>query len=181
MVGEKDTPIRLEGVCFGNEVWGNPLLPPTRHHDERDFARVKEMRMNAIRFYLNYGLFEDDRRPYEYRETGWEWLDRNVEWAKKHGIYLIFNMHVPRAGSSPMAKGQPSGTTRDPRPADRLVAGDCRTYRDETIVAGYDLVNEPSPVPRGLGATGAPPGGGHPGGGPYHLSIVEHLNGLKGD
>ena len=56
VVGEEDTPIRLEGVCFGNQVWGNPPLPPPRHHAERDFVRIKEMRMNVIRFYLNYGL-----------------------------------------------------------------------------------------------------------------------------
>ncbi|NLW08376.1 MAG: cellulase family glycosylhydrolase, partial [Firmicutes bacterium] len=120
VVGEDDTPIRLEGVCFGNEVWGNPLLPPTKHHNERDFLRVKEMKMNVIRFYLNYGLFEDDEEPYQYVEYGWEWLDKNVEWAKKHGIYLIFNMHVPQGGFQ--SHGEGMALWDDPEIQNRLVA-----------------------------------------------------------
>lgn len=183
VVGEKDTPIRLEGVCFGNEVWGNPLLPPTRHHDERDFARVKEMRMNAIRFYLNYGLFEDDEEPYRYVEYGWEWLDKNVEWAKKHGIYLIFNMHVPQGGFQ--SHGEGTALWEDPEIQNRLVAlwrAIAERYKDETIVAGYDLVNEPiarSPedweqLARRLVAAIREVD-------PYHLIIVERLHGVKGD
>ena len=43
------------------------------------------MGFNSVRFYLNYGLFEDDSKPYEYKESGFEWIDRNVEWAKENG------------------------------------------------------------------------------------------------
>ena len=140
--GEELNP--LEGVCFGNEVWGNPLLPPTKHHNERDFLRVKEMKMNVIRFYLNYGLFEDDEEPHQYVEYGWEWLDKNVEWAKKHGIYLIFNMHVPQGGFQ--SHGEGMALWDDPEIQNRLIAlwrAIAERYKDETIVAGYDLVNEP--------------------------------------
>ena len=183
VVGEDDTPIRLEGVCFGNEVWGNPLLPPTKHHNERDFLRVKEMKMNVIRFYLNYGLFEDDEEPYQYVEYGWEWLDKNVEWAKKHGIYLIFNMHVPQGGFQ--SHGEGMALWDDPEIQNRLVAlwrAIAERYKDETIVAGYDLVNEPiarSPedweqLARRLVAAIREVD-------PYHLIIVERLHGVKGD
>ena len=48
-----------------------------------------------------------------------------------------------------MAKGQPSDDPR-PEPADRLVAGDAERW-DETIVAGYDLVNEPVTCSPGIG------------------------------
>ena len=139
--------------------------------------------MNVIRFYLNYGLFEDDRRPYEYKETGWEWLDKNVEWAKKHGIYLIFNMHVPQGGFQ--SHGEGMALWDDPEIQNRLVAlwrAIAERYKDETIVAGYDLVNEPvtrSPgdweqLARRLVAAIREVD-------PYHLIIVERLNGLKGD
>lgn len=41
------------------------------------------MGINTVRFYLNYGLFEEDGEPYRYKETG-----DNLEWAKKNGFGL---------------------------------------------------------------------------------------------
>jgi len=46
----------------------------------------------------NYVTFEDDAAPNVYKQAGWDWLDLNVQWAKAHGIHLIFNMHVPQGG-----------------------------------------------------------------------------------
>ena len=87
--------IQLKGVAFGNEVWSDREIPST-HHQEVDYQRVKDMGMNTIRFYLNYKTFEDDRFPYQYKSAGWDWVDQNITWAKRHGIYLILNMHVPQ-------------------------------------------------------------------------------------
>ena len=183
VVGEEDTPIRLEGVCFGNEVWGNPPFPPGKHHDERDFLRVREMKMNAVRFYLNYGLFEDDRRPYQYKESGWEWLDRNIRWAKKHGVYLILNIHYPQGGFQ--SQGEGMALWDNPENQNRLVAlwqAIAERYKDETVIAGFDLVNEPiayslddwEKLARCLVAAIREVD-------PYHLIIIERLNGVKGD
>src|SRR5664279_5017893 len=44
--------VRLRGVAFGNEVWGNVRLP-RRHHGEADYQRLSAMGMNAVRFYMN--------------------------------------------------------------------------------------------------------------------------------
>ena len=48
-----------QGVAFGNRVWADDRIPRT-HHDERDYARLAALGMNAVRFYLNYQTFEDD-------------------------------------------------------------------------------------------------------------------------
>jgi endoglucanase len=112
VVGPEDTPVRLKGVCFGNEVWGNPATPPAKHHVERDYARVREMKMNVIRFYLNYGLFEDDRHPYKYKASGWAWLDRNIRWAKKNGVYLILTCIILREVFNRTEKAWPCGISR---------------------------------------------------------------------
>ena len=101
IVDGKGKPVMLRGVAFGNEVWGNVRLP-RRHHDEADFARVAAMGMNTVRFYMNYRTFESDAAPGTYLADGWQWLDDNIAWAKKHGVYLVLNMHVP-AGRLPVA------------------------------------------------------------------------------
>ena len=136
-------PVRLRGVAFGNEVWNHHALP-VRHHGETDFERVRAMGMNAIRFYIYAGTLEDDAAPGVYKEAGWQWLDRNVAWARRHGIYLIFNMHVPPGGFQSMGEGR--ALWEVPVNQDRLVSlwrAIAARYAREPLVAGYDLLNEP--------------------------------------
>jgi endoglucanase len=136
-------PVRLRGVAFGNQVWGSTALP-VRHHGEADFGRVRAMGMNAVRFYMYYGTLEDDRAPGAYKDAGWQWLDRNVAWARKHGVYLVLNMHVPPGGFQSMGEGR--GLWETPANQDRLIAlwrAVAARYAGEPMIAGYDLLNEP--------------------------------------
>jgi endoglucanase len=136
-------PVRLRGVAFGNEVWNHHAIP-VHHHDETDFERVRAMGMNVIRFYIYSGTLEDDAAPGIYKEAGWQWLDRNVAWARRHGIYLIFNMHVPPGGFQSMGEGR--ALWEVPANQDRLVGlwrAIAARYAHEPIIAGYDLLNEP--------------------------------------
>jgi len=75
---------------FRQSGLGNPSSPPTTHHNETDFQRVKDMKMNAIRFYMNYGLFENDSSPYSYKQSGWNWLNQKYSMGKK--VRNIFNL-----------------------------------------------------------------------------------------
>lgn len=147
VIGPENAPIRLQGVSFGNEVWNNASTPPIAHHNELDYQRVKNMNMNAIRFYLNYQLFEDDSQPYQYRQSGWDWLDQNIAWAKKYGVYLILNMHVPQGGYQSNLGGAALWTEQENQK--RLAAlwkAIAQRYRGETRIAGYDILNEPIPA-----------------------------------
>jgi endoglucanase len=147
LVDEKGNQVILRGVAFGNNVWGNPSTPNPNHHDERDFARVASFGMNAVRFYLNYGLFEDDGAPYEYKQSGWDWVDRNVAWARAHGVRLILNLHVPQGGFQSNGGGDALWTSKENQ--DRFVAlwrAIAERYANELVIAGYDLLNEPRPT-----------------------------------
>ncbi len=143
IVDGKGRPVVLHAVAFGNAVWGNVRIP-RQHHDESDYARLKAMGMNAVRFYMNYRTFESDDAPGQYLADGWQWLDDNIAWAKKHGIYLVLNMHVPPGGFQSLGNGkalwdQPALQER----FIRLWTEIARRYRNEPTVAGYDLLNEP--------------------------------------
>lgn len=147
IVDASKAPVYLEGVAFGNEIWSNSLLPPVTHHSEIDYKRVKDMGMNAIRFYLNYRTFEDDSNPYQYKQTGWDWLDKNIEWAKKHGIYLILNMHAPQGGYQSQGEGDALWNSVENQ--NRLAAlwkAIAERYKDEVQIAGFGPVNEPVPT-----------------------------------
>src|SRR3954447_21708973 len=105
IVDGKGRPVLLRGVAFGNDVWSNVRLP-RRHHDETDYQRVAAMGMNAVRFYMNYRTFEADAAPGKYLDDGWQWLADNIAWAKKHGVYLVLNMHVPPGGFQSLGNGK---------------------------------------------------------------------------
>ena len=62
--------------------------------------------MNAVRFYMNYRTFESDAAPGKNLDDGWQWLDDNIAWAKRHGVYLILNMHVPPGGFQSLGNGK---------------------------------------------------------------------------
>ncbi len=143
ILDENGNPLLLQGVAFGNEVWtDNPY--PSNHHDERDYQRVADMGMNAIRFYMNYKTFEDDANPYVYKDKGWEWIDKNIEWAKKHNVYLILNMHVPQGGFQSNGDGLELWNSKEnQRRLANLWKAIAERYKGEKQIAGFDLLNEP--------------------------------------
>jgi endoglucanase len=146
IVDANKKPVYLQGVAFGNEIWSNSALPPKTHHNELDYQRVNAMGMNAIRFYLNYKTFEDDANPYVYKQSGWDWIDKNIEWAKKNDIYLILNMHAPQGGYQ--SQGNGDDLWDNPDNQNRLVAlwtAIAKHYKDEVQIAGFGPVNEPVP------------------------------------
>jgi endoglucanase len=135
--------MHLKGICFTNDVYSHNGISET-HHDAKDFKRVAGMGMNCIRFYMNYLAFEDDENPYHYKSSGFKWLDQNIAWAKKYGIFLVLNMHIPQGGFQSNGKGNALWEQKENR--ERLIAlwqAIARHCANEPIIAGYDLVNEP--------------------------------------
>ncbi len=144
IVDAKQRPVFLQGVAFSNFVWSGNLMP---HHTEIDFQRVSDMGMNTIRFYMNYNYFEDDSNPYVYKQSGWDWLDQNIEWAKKYDLYLVLNMHIPQGGYQ--SRGEGDALWNSIENQNRLVAlwkAIAERYKDEVKIAGFGPLNEPFPT-----------------------------------
>ncbi len=145
IVDANNTPIKLQGVAFGNWVWDANDIS-YNHHSEIDYQRIKDMGMNVVRFYLKYQSFENDATPYQYKQAGWNWVDQNIAWAKKYGIYLILNMHVPQGGYQ--SQGTGDALWNDVENQNRLAAlwkAIALKYKDEKQIVGYGPVNEPVP------------------------------------
>lgn len=64
---------------------------------EKDIAFIRSLGMNCIRIPMNYRLFESDDRPGVYDGEMIGRLDRMVEICKKHGVYIILDMHAVQA------------------------------------------------------------------------------------
>jgi len=136
-------PVQLKGIAMGNMIWGY-YDPPANDHNENSFRELSELGFNCVRFYLSYHFFERDTEPYVYKESGFDWLDENIAWAKKYGIRLILNMHAPQGGYQSQGEGLALWQEEDNQK--RLIAlwtEIAKRYANEETIIGYGLINEP--------------------------------------
>lgn len=124
-----------------------------RYVAEADIRRIAEEGFNSVRVPFNARmLLEGETNARGYNETALGWLDRVVEWCRRWKLYVILDMHG--------APGGQTGANIDDSERDvpeLFVREECRQaavdmwrmlaerYRNEWIVAGYDLLNEPLP------------------------------------
>ncbi len=113
---------------------------------EEDFKRIAEMKMNCIRLPFHHGLIET--APYRYSAKGVAYLDQAIRWAKKYGLYVILDLHGA-AGcqnhdwhSDSLGKAELWGNKNFQKRTAALWEFLADRYRDESTVAGYDLLNE---------------------------------------
>ena len=115
---------------------------------ERDFEIIRSFGMNTVRLPFYYTLLEDDDRPFEIRTDGWKWLDRAIEMAEDHGLYVILDMHgAPGAQWTEHHAGRANYNRLwyEEEYRDRTVwlwEQIAARYRDRESVAAYDLLNE---------------------------------------
>ena len=126
---------------------------------EADIRRIAELGYNSVRPALNSRLFISEGENNVYVDEGFELLDNLVGWCKKYHLYVIIDMHG--------APGGQTGQNIDDSPNDepelfmnlkneellvKLWVKIADRYKNEPIVAAYDLLNEPLPERTGAAA-----------------------------
>jgi hypothetical protein len=116
---------------------------------EDDIARIAAEGMDHVRLPLNARLLITPEG--EPIEDGFALIDRCVEWCREHRLWVVLDLHG--------APGGQTGTNIDDSLGTPALFEDdhnrwltlrlwrmlAERYRDETVVAGYDLLNEPLP------------------------------------
>lgn len=118
---------------------------------EADIRFLAEIGCNSVRIPFNYRHFEDDERPFEYKESGFALLRRAVDWCEKYGIRPILDLHATQGGQSgdwhcDNVFGEQVRLYSDRMCQKRFIAlwqEIARRYKDDDMIAGYDLMNEP--------------------------------------
>jgi endoglucanase len=113
---------------------------------EEDFKRIARFGFNCVRIPFHHRLIE--KRPYEYCKEGLAYLDRAIRWAKKYHLYVILDLHAA-AGcqnhdwhSDSLGQARLWTNRRFQKRTVALWALLADRYKEETAVAGYDLLNE---------------------------------------
>ena len=139
---------------FGKDK-ANQLLNIYQHSyiNKQDFDNVKKLGFNCIRLPFFYKILEDDNQPGIYKKHGWDLLDSAVTNCASKNIYCIIDLHgTPGGQNADHTTGQ-TGLDKlfwKKEYQDRTVKmweAIARRYKNESAVAGYDLINEPYGAP----------------------------------
>ncbi len=114
-----------------------------------DIKFIKQSGFNSVRIPFSYRLFVSEGEPRKLEGEGYRLLDNAVAWCRQEGLYVILDMHA--------APGGQTGDNIDdswgyPFLFDSVESQDLTVniwrklaarYRNEPMVIGYDLLNEP--------------------------------------
>lgn len=113
-----------------------------------DIKYLKQIGCNHIRLPFHYKLFTEDLYM-GHRYSGFKYFDRIIDWCKQENLYILLDMHCAPGGQTgdniDDSYGYPylfkSQSSQDLFTEIWLQIAD--RYRNEPIIIGYDLMNEP--------------------------------------
>lgn len=121
---------------------------------EKDIKYIKSLGANFVRLPFSYTHFFDDTNPYELKESGFAIFDRIVGLCKKYDLLVIFDLHnAPGSQNRDVHGSCDNGSAMfwDFRVLQDTVinmwTAIADRYKDCSVVAGYDVLNEPVYVP----------------------------------
>lgn len=115
-----------------------------------DIHYLKSLGMNSIRIPFNYKLFTHEQYLGKSDPNhGFELLDRVIGWCKQEGLYVMLDMHCAPGGQTGdnIDDGYGYPFLFEDAASQQLTIDIWKRiaahYQNETIVMGYDLLNEP--------------------------------------
>lgn len=121
---------------------------------EADIRQIATEGFNSIRVPINarFMMAEGQHPPFAYHEGHLRLIDRVIDWCRTYSLYVILDLHGAPGGQTganidDSERDLPELFT-DRLNVERTVAlwrMLAERYKDEWIVAGYDLLNEPLP------------------------------------
>ena len=128
------------------------------HTTEKDIDSMAAWGFNSVRLPMHYGLYtlpvdeEPIKGQHTWIEKGFAMTDSLLNWCKRHGVYLILDLHATPGGQG----NDLAISDRDPaKPSlwqseanqEKVIAlwrKLAERYAKETWIGGYDIINEPN-------------------------------------
>lgn len=140
---------QLIGPAAARDFW--------KHYREnyitrQDIAYIKKIGLNSVRVAIDYRVLTPEQHPGVWLESGFRKLDQLVNWCREEGVYLILDMHAAPGGQTGENIDNGWGFPflfKSPKSQQRVIniwRKLADRYKNESIILGYDLLNEPIPT-----------------------------------
>jgi endoglucanase len=123
-----------------------------RYVSEADIKQIAADGFNSVRVPINARFLLEDGEPIRYKEQHLLLIDRVIDWCRTYRLYVILDLHGAPGGQTganidDSENDQPELfiDSRNKEITVSLWRMLAERYKDEWIVAGYDLLNEPLP------------------------------------
>ncbi len=138
ILGDNGKPVLLRGFNMdtNNYQFQWDESSPWTNAYQKDIQYLKTLGVNSIRLALHWRYFDSP--------MGYKLIDSYLRWCEQAGIYVILDMHV----APPEETNDNGKFWTDPVSRQKLLdlwSAIAARYANRTIVAGYDLFNEPAP------------------------------------
>ena len=137
----------MVGPDFTNEFW---KLFKDNYVTRADIKYLKKTGTNTIRLPFHYKLFTDeDYMGLKAGQDGFQRMDSLVAWCKDAGIYIILDMHDAPGGQTGDNIDDSYGypwlfeSQQSQKLFLNIWAKIADHYKNEPVILGYDLLNEP--------------------------------------
>ena len=138
---------RLVGASDAETFWHEFR---DRYITEHDIVAIAAYGFDHVRLPINARVVQDaSGRPIE---AGYALIDRLIEWCRAHRLWVLLDLHGAPGGQtgtniddSPNRLPELFTDERHRRHTIELWRELARRYRNEPVVLGYDLLNEPLP------------------------------------
>jgi endoglucanase len=118
---------------------------------EADIRAIHAAGFNVVRIPFNHRLFTFVNDSVLDSSPGWAILDSVIGWCRKNGVYAVIDMHAAPGGQSIFfiadhTRGELVWKSEAScKKTIQLWKAIATHFKDNTTVAGYDLLNEPVP------------------------------------
>jgi len=134
----------LLGTELANEFWD---LYHDKYVAKADIDQIAAWGFNSIRIPFHYKQFSPS--PGEVNQFGYDIVDSLLSWCEPYNLYIILDMHCAPGGQNHGEISDSDGTARlwlEQGYKDHTIEiwhSIAEYYADETLIGGYDLINEP--------------------------------------
>jgi len=114
---------------------------------ETDLEYLSKMNVNIIR--LSFGALPlvNKQKPFNYNSDAFQRLDNILKWSKKYGLKVVIDPHTTPGTASNFTTTYRDALWNDTvwqTPLIDLWNKISQLYKNEDVIAGYDLLNEPA-------------------------------------
>ncbi|MCL4551287.1 MAG: glycoside hydrolase family 5 protein [Bacteroidetes bacterium] len=118
---------------------------------KKDIHFIKSAGLNHIRVPFNFKFFLVEDHPEIFLEEGFKRLDDIIKWCREENLYVVLDLHAAPGGQTgdniDDSWSYPFLFESDEAQKTTIALWEkiAERYKDESIVIGYDLLNEPIP------------------------------------